>query len=216
MSGNLDDLINNIDFLDSEESKINEIERILKILDSSKIDKYQLFYLKGFLWNLMPVESDERDFEVENNLKKSITLNGDNIYSKTELSFFYFDKKKYEKVVELLKELDLSFFERNNQLWKSLKLQEILAVSELYILKSFDKEISDRFLELISSYSFLPEEELAVPRELVFGIYENREKSGVKSIFNNVYSMITNTGQREFFSDDIRKKFMILISEGYS
>ncbi len=211
MKDNLDDLINNIDFLDSDDSQIYEINRILNIIDSYEMDEYQLCYLKGYLWNSMPVESNQRDLEVENNLKKSITLNGNYIYSKTELSFFYFDKKQYEKVIELLKDLDLSYFEQKNQLWKSLKLQELLLVSKLNLASSLMIDLLDDFLGLISSYLILPDEESAIPKELVFAVIENKNKKGMSKLIKNTYTLINSKKQKDYFDDKINKLFLEMI-----
>ncbi|MEK6153600.1 hypothetical protein WIW50_10090 [Flavobacteriaceae bacterium 3-367] len=209
----LEELIENIDLLENDDSKITEINRILKLVDLDEMEDYKRHYLKGYLWNLMPIEGNERDLEVENNLKKSITLRNDFIYSKTELSYFYFDKKHFIKVIDLLEDLDLSYFEQKDQLWKSLKLQELLAVSKLHTETSIHKELIDDLMNLISSYTYISESELAVPSELVQGVIENKHKDGMKSILTNIYIMITQSGQRKFFDDNLKMQFEKTLNE---
>jgi len=202
----LDDIITNIELIENNNLKTKEIERVLEMIDSYKMDDYQLYYLKGYLWNLLPFDSDKREQEVEYNLKKSITLKDDYIYSKTELSFFYFDQKKYSNVIKLLNNIEFSFFEERGQLWKSLKLQELLAVSKLYTTKFVDSDLSNEFLSLISVYLHLPEEEVAVPRELVNSVIENIDKKNIYNIAKNTYSLIKSLSFKDYFDKTISSK----------
>ncbi len=214
MKENLNDLISNVSLIENDNLKTNEIHRILEFIDSYEMNDYQLYYLKGHLWYSIPTESYERDIKVVENLKKSIRLNKNYIHSKTELAYFYFDKKKYSKVIKLLEGLDLSIFEENNQMWKSLKLQELLLVSKLWVSKIVDKKLNNDFFELISSYLYLPEEELAVPSELINSIFKNKEKEGICNVAKNVYQLINSKNQKDYFDDDDRSNLKSIIQNG--
>ncbi len=214
MNKKLDNLITDISLIEDDNLKTKEIQKVLKALDSYEMDDYQLFYLKGCLWNSLPKESVKRDINVVDNLKKSIQLNENYIFSKTELSYFYFDKKEYSKVVELLSPLDFSFFEEKDQIWKSLKLKELLLVSKLGLVDKVDKKLTNDFFELISSYTFLPEEELAVPRELVDSIFNNKEKEGIRSIAKNVYQLVNSNNQKDYFDKEVRLNLKKIVNNG--
>jgi len=201
MKENLDEIITNIELIENNNLKTKEIERVLKMIDSYKMDDYQLHYLKGYLWNLLPFDSEKREQEIETNLKKSIDLKSDYIYSKTELSFFYFDKKKYNKVIELLNNLDFSFFENNDQLWKSLKLQELLSVSKLYESREIPRKLIDEFIGLITAYIYIPEEEIAIPTELINAVIENKKKKGMKPILEGAFMLVNSKNQKDYFDE---------------
>lgn len=204
MNGSLDDMITNVELIDNNNIKVLEIERILKIIESSKIEVYQLYYLKGYLWNLFPFESEKRDNEILTNLKKSIDIKDDYIYSKTELSYFYYDKKQYNEVIKLLQGLDLTYFEGVGQLWKSLKLQELLLNSKLYETKNVDTKLSKKFQSIIMLYKSLPDEKIAIPSELVNTVIENFDKGGMKDIIINTCLLIKSDNMKDYFDEEIK------------
>lgn len=212
MKESLNNLITNVQIIENDHLKAIEIKRILKVIDSYEMEDYQLYYLKGCLWNLFPFDSKERENEVEFNLKKSISLKEDYIYSKTELSYFYYDKKKFLDVISLLDSIDLPYFEEKGQLWKSLKLQELLLTSKLYHCDKLDENLYNDFLGLISSYMYLPDEELTIPVELVNAILENKNKLGISPIINQVNLLINSNKQKDYFDYNLRNKFKNLVN----
>lgn len=210
----MDDLITNIELIDNNNLKTEEIYRVLKILNTYGLPDYQKYYLKGVLWNMMPFESEERDFKIVEYLEKSIKIKDDYLYSKTELSFYFFDKKKYLKVIEILQDLNFRLFEVKNQLWKSLKLQELLSVSKLFVKGEVDKNLYDELLGVISAYLHLPENEIAVPRELVNSLLENKSKVGVIKLIQNINILINSKNQSDYFDDKIKLKIKTLVEAG--
>jgi len=216
MQEDLDDLITSIELIDEDSLKSKEINRILNLLDSYNMEEYQLFYLKGFLWNQFPFDNEERENQVEFNLKKSIELKSDYIYSKTELSYFYYDQRKFQNVIDLLDSVDLSFFEERGQLWKSLKLQELLLTSKLYSFNQVDKILYNDFLGLISSYMYLPDEELAVPIELANSVLGNIKKEGVIPLAKQVDGLINSKKHRDYIDDKIKKTFKHVLTNSES
>ena len=184
----------------------------MKIVDFEEMEDYQKYYLKGYLWNAYPFENKERDENVPNNLIKSISIKRDYIYSKTELSYFYFDKKNYVEVVELLEEIDFAFFEEKGQLWKSLKLQELFLVAQLSLTNEVTTKMTEDFLGLISSYVNIPERNTAVPIELVNGVLENKDKKGMTNILRNLNYLINSKNQRDYFDDSIRLRLESALS----
>lgn len=207
----LDDIITNIELIEDVNLKVREIKRVLNLIDTYSMDVYQVYYLKGYLWNLLPIESVEREKKVQYYLEKSIDLKDDYIYSITELAFFYFDQKKYSNVLKLLHSVDLSFFEENGQVWKSLKLQEILLASKLYTIDTLNKDLLNEFLGLISVYSILPEEKVAVPSELVLSVIENKDKKGMYKLIQNTSVLINSENQKDYFDSEIKMKFTSLV-----
>lgn len=198
--------IEKIDLIEDEQERTKEIYRVLGVIDSHKMDDYQHYYLKGCLWNLMPFDNKERRDKVEKNLKQSIEINPDYIFSKTELSFFYYDEKKYFEVIQLLERIDFSFFEKRDQLWKSLKLQELLLSSKFYVMDVFDKKISEEYESLVYAYILLPEEDIAVPREIVNAVIDNLSKDGMLSIIKSTLSLISSKNQRIYFDNETKCK----------
>ncbi len=206
MKENLDDAITNIELIENDKLRSKEVKRILGVIDSYEMDAYQLYYLKGYLWNIYPFDTSERNAKTIEFLSKSIEIKSDYIFSKTELSFYYFDQKEYAKVLELLEGLDVSFFEEKGQLWKSLKLQELCFVSKLYESKIVTEELVADFLYIVSAYIYLPDEEVSVPRELVNAMSENKEKEGVFPILHNVLQLVNSKKQRDYFDDTIKQE----------
>nr|WP_299215032.1 hypothetical protein [uncultured Allomuricauda sp.] len=211
MKKDLGNLIASIQTIENIDIKAQEINQLLEEIESYQLEKYQEYYIKGSLWNLHPFDSEQRKLEVESNLKKSLSLREDYIFSKTELSFFYFDEKRYQNVVKLLDNVDFSFFEKNGQLWKSLKLEELYLVSKLYLAKQISNNLLNDFLGLISSYLILPDEELAIPEELVLGIIENKGKAGMSKLITNTQTLINSKIHKDYFSDKIKKSFSEMI-----
>lgn len=204
MNEDLDNLLTNLSLIESEHLKKLEIFRILDLIKSYEIESFYKYYLKGYLWYKMPIESKKRDQEVEKNLKKSISQNPNYLISKSYLSYFYFDKKEFKKVINILKSINFSFFVERNQIWQSLKLQELLIVSKLYISESVNNDLSGDLLGLISSYLNLPEEEIAVPTELINAVIENKYKKGIMNVRKNTYLLVNSKSQKDYFSDDVR------------
>ena len=203
--------------IEIEENILKKEEKIyvaLKKLEKEKnnLDSFQKFYLLGVLWYLMPYDSDVRDLNIEGNLLKSLDLNEDYIHSKVQLSYFYFDKKKYTKVIELLSNVDFIFFENNDQLWKSLKLQELLFVSKLNIVKKINAELIEEFIVLTTCYISIPKEELAVPIELIDSILKNKDKTDIEKLVYPSLKLINSTNQKEYFDDDIKRNLKLMLS----
>ncbi|MFC5044122.1 hypothetical protein ACFSTE_09425 [Aquimarina hainanensis] len=203
----LDDMILNLSLIDNEQLKELEILQILKILDSYELDDFYKYYLKGYLWYSMPLESVNRDREIEYNLKKSINQKPEYLFSKAYLAYYYFDNKEYEKVIDILNSLDFSFFEERSQLWQSLKLQELLAVSKLQLSEIVSNDLSSDILGLIYSYLHLPEEEVSVPRELVNTVIENKSKQGILNIKKNIMILINSRAYRDYFDNEVKLEF---------
>ncbi|WP_103867177.1 hypothetical protein [Aquimarina sp. I32.4] len=202
----LDGMIINLSLIDNDQLKELEILKILKVLDSYELDDFYKYYLKGYLWYNMPFENINRAKEVEHNLKESISKKPDYLFSKAYLAYYYYDNKFYKKVIDVLNFLDFSFFEERNQLWQSLKLQELLAMSKLQISDSVSKDISDDIVGLIYSYIHVPEEEVAVPRELVNVVIENKNKKGILSIKETILLLINSKDYKDYFDNDVRSE----------
>jgi len=213
MSQKLEKLILEIDLIDDNKEKQNKIIKLLDIINEFNIEEYKRLYFIGYLWYISPTESNIRNKQIVHNLKASVSLKSNYIYSKVYLAYFYFDNKNFHDVIEILKDVDFSFFEEINQLWQSLKLQELLSVSKLYVNKIIDKELSSEILGLISAYLILPEEDLAVPRELVSAVLENIYKEGIVNIKLNIFQLINSSSHKDFFSDTVRIELMSNISK---
>jgi len=206
------EFVETIEIIDKKDKKIEKILVALVEINSADMDLYLKLYFKGYLWYLMPDENSERDFNIEFNLLKSIELNDNYIHSKIQLSYFYFDKKKYSKVTELLGELDISIFQENDQLWKSIKFQELLLVSKLNLSKEIDQVLISEFSGLVSIYSNISSDELSVPIELVESIIINSGKNNIETLAFLCLGMINSKNQRQFFDSEIRQNLSKIIS----
>ncbi len=203
MSEKLNDLITNLSLIENKHLKKIKILELLNQLDSYNLEEFYKHYLVGYLWYSIPEESLERNHNVENNLKKSINKNPNYLYSKSYLAYFYFDEREYRKVIKVIDLIDFSLFEKNNQIWQSLKLEELLLASKLYISEIVDNTLANDLLELISSYLNLPDEEITVPRELIKAVVDNKLKEGIKNVKKNTYFLANSKSQRDYFKDNI-------------
>ncbi len=207
MNNQLEERIIDISLIDDERLKCIEIDKILDIISCQELDLYEEYYVKGYLWYSHPIKNQERDRQIILNFKTAIKENPEYLYSYAYLAYFYFDKNMYSNVIEYLNNIDFSYFEDRDQLWKSLKLQELLSISKLYESKIIDSELKGELQSVISSYMHLPILDIAIPRELINSILENKYKEGIKSILNNASSLINSNKFRVYFTDDIRNKF---------
>lgn len=205
--------IEDIDLIDDNAKKEKEIIRLLKKVDKNLFKPFKYYYLRGYLWYQMPEQSEQRSKEIVYNFNKCIELNKDYLYANAYLAYFFFDSKEYIKVNELLQDLDLSYFEQEGQVWQSLKLEELCLVSQLYIDREIGNKLSEKLLSLISSYIHLPNIELAVPRELVTGVIENKDKKGMEIVLKNIYLMTSQSKQSVFFSHDLNNQLKRIIEK---
>jgi len=193
--------------IENKKEKKDKILDIIKKVDRiDDVENHEKYYLKGYLWYLIPFDSETRNKEIVTNLKKSLLVNKEYLFAKAYLGYFFFDQKQYQKVIETLDDLDFSYFEERDQLWRSLKLQELLCVSKLNLKKEISNSLYDKILNLIFLYSSVPEEEIVIPNELIESVLNNSHKEGAFKLVNQIDTLINSENQKDYFDDEVKKE----------
>lgn len=202
MDKTLEEEIISLTLIDNREEKDLAIQSILSTLNSRGLDKFEELYLKGYLWYINPFDSKARDIGIVDNLKKSIKENPEYLYANAYLAYYYYDEKNYEGVINNLEELNFEFFEKRNQLWQSLKLQELLCSSKIYSSDVITGNLIEDTTGILALYYQLKDEDVAVPKELVHCIINNANKIGASILITNIKMLVNSKKHRDYFSDE--------------
>lgn len=90
-------------------------------------------YLLGYCWYNISDEYTGRESQAVSHLRKSLELNPSHDLSKLYLGHIYFDKEQYEESLKYLDSVDLDKFVENSQIWRKLKVLELVILCKLYI-----------------------------------------------------------------------------------
>jgi len=121
------------------------------------------FYLIGYAWYFLREDTPERIEKVKVNLKSSIELNNNYVWSKLYLGHLYFDITNYQGALKEFKNIDFYALKQN---WRILKVKELILCCEIYLNDKLLGRLNDDLIELIKLYKNIDEIDRPVPLEL--------------------------------------------------
>ncbi len=195
------EIINTFDHIEDEYERKKIILKTLDSIDLMDLEPYLMNYIKGYLWYEMPEEGEKRSSNIEKYLKQSISQNKDYPYSTAYLSYHFFDQKKFFEVIELLDSFDFSQFEEFDQLWQSLKLEELFYAAKLYFEDIVSEQTIDGVYSVIQVYLNVPEEILAVPNEIVHAVIDNKNKYNMTRVISTTRKLVNSIEYKDYFQE---------------
>lgn len=148
------DLIESACLEDNEEQSDNQIFKALSMLypiieDNRNLDG-DFYYLIGYAWYCLSQNSADRDKNVKEYLYKALDSEPSHAYARMYLGHHLFDCREYEAARHHFKLVDVEFFRKKEQLWRIVKLYELIVCCELYIKKgSCDESALFDYIESI-------------------------------------------------------------------
>ena len=173
----INEIINKITLEDIAANKFKLLCNFIKLLDLRKdeISKVQYFYLTGYAWYCMPIDSVERYNKVAYNLKEALKLEINHTFSNIYLGHLYYDNKEYDKAKVHFEKIDQDYLYNLDQRWRVLKIQELILCCDIGKKGNdcvMDDNLCERIIELIKIYQCEPEEDTALPFEIINAVYK--------------------------------------------
>jgi len=174
-----------------EENDFSANELIREAIDllsnknkSSDKDAFD-YYVLGYAWYLLRIESDERCYNVENNFKLSIEKNTENNWPKLYLGHYYFDIGEYENALAFFSSVKGDEFLEFDQVWRLLKLKELIICCKLY-LNNMDFCI-DEYVSLYEKEDAVNRPEIHELKSCFMVVADSLGKSVREKISNFIY-----------------------------
>ncbi len=194
---------------DDQGAMIQQLQAVIKLLKDSEQqveNKSELFYMIAYCWYRLPIESKERDEQIELYLSESLAIT-EHQFARLYFAHYYFDKEAYLEAQSQFMKLDLEFFKGIDQEWRVLKIKELLLVCQLHLSSKYTITLVREYTRFVEEFLSTKEEDTVFPNELIehsFNGLSNADHSDeiIVSIASELNSLIFDMEEEVTYAEE--------------
>jgi tetratricopeptide (TPR) repeat protein len=144
---------------------VGEAVALLQKCVADAPDDAEYAYALGLCWYDYPEPNPARSSNVEKFLKRALELSPGHQFALLYLGHLYFDERRYREALERFESVSPDFFEKLDQQWRVLKLEELILCCRLYL---HPQEVASKDVDsLCQTYEAVGSINAPVPVEIV-------------------------------------------------